>query len=243
MVARGLGLRALQRRRRPLRRRLPGRGAPRARREPSAACPRRRHPPGERRSPTATAASRAAPADLNPRYTFERFVIGPHNEYASAVAHSVAESPATAYNPVFIYADTGLGKTHLIQAIAHAAVARHPRLQFKYVTMERFTDDFINAVSREGPHRGLQAGVPQQRHPARRRRAVPGRRSSRPRSSSSTRSTPSTRPASRSSSPRTGRRASWRSSRSACAPASARASWWTSAVPTWRRASPSCAGR
>jgi len=85
--------------------------------------------------------------DLNPRYVFERFVTGPHNEYATAVAHSVAESPATAYNPVFMYAATGLGKTHLIQAIAHAALELHPKLQIKYVTVERFTDDFINAVT------------------------------------------------------------------------------------------------
>jgi chromosomal replication initiator protein len=81
---------------------------------------------------TGARAARAAKAvgDLNPRYVFERFVTGPHNEYAAAVARSVAESPATAYNPVFMYADTGLGKTHLIQAI-----------------VERFTDDFINAVT------------------------------------------------------------------------------------------------
>jgi chromosomal replication initiator protein len=98
---------------------------------------------------TGARAARAAKAvgDLNPRYVFERFVTGPHNEYAAAVARSVAESPATAYNPVFMYADTGLGKTHLIQAIAHAALEQHPELQIKYVTVERFTDDFINAVT------------------------------------------------------------------------------------------------
>lgn len=89
-------------------------------------------------------------SELNPRYTFDRFVIGPNNEYAAAVARSVADSPATAYNPVFIYADTGLGKTHLIQAIAHGALAANPQLQFKYVTVERFTDDFINALTDKG---------------------------------------------------------------------------------------------
>ncbi|NLG64176.1 MAG: chromosomal replication initiator protein DnaA [Actinobacteria bacterium] len=97
-----------------------------------------------------------ATQELNPRYTFARFVIGPHNEYAAAVANSVAESPATAYNPVFIYADTGLGKTHLVQAIAHAALASHPRLQFKYVTVERFTDDFINALTDKGRIEGFK---------------------------------------------------------------------------------------
>jgi chromosomal replication initiator protein len=97
------------------------------------------------RSPNARPAKVAA--DLNPRYVFERFVTGPNNEYATAVAHSVADSPATAYNPVFIYADTGLGKTHLMQAIAHSALQQHPDLQVKYVTVERFTDDFITAVT------------------------------------------------------------------------------------------------
>jgi chromosomal replication initiator protein len=91
--------------------------------------------------------SSAPGAHLNPRYVFDRFVTGPNNEYATAVARSVAESPATAYNPVFIYGDTGLGKTHLIQAIAHATLDQHPGMQVKYVTVERFTDDFINAVT------------------------------------------------------------------------------------------------
>jgi chromosomal replication initiator protein len=105
--------------------------------------------PARPRRAAAARAARAAKAagDLNPRYVFDRFVTGPHNEYAAAVARSVAESPATAYNPVFMYADTGLGKTHLIQAIAHAALEQHPELQIKYVTVERFTDDFINAVT------------------------------------------------------------------------------------------------
>ena len=114
---------------------------PRAAAEPAAAAKPRRA--------SSARAARAARAvgDLNPRYVFDRFVVGPHNEYATAVAHSVAESPATAYNPVFMYAGTGLGKTHLIQAIAHAALEQHPDLQIKYVTVERFTDDFIKAVT------------------------------------------------------------------------------------------------
>ncbi len=94
--------------------------------------------------------------DLNPRYVFDRFVTGPNNEYATAVAHSVAETPAGAYNPVFIYADTGLGKTHLTQAIAHAALDQHPDLQVRYVTCERFTDDFINAVTDKGRIEGFK---------------------------------------------------------------------------------------
>jgi chromosomal replication initiator protein len=94
--------------------------------------------------------------ELNPRYVFDRFVTGPNNEYAAAVAHSVAESPAAAYNPVFIYADTGLGKTHLIQAIAHAALEKHSDLHVRYVTCERFTDDFINAVTDKGRIEGFK---------------------------------------------------------------------------------------
>jgi len=93
---------------------------------------------------------------LNPRYIFDRFVVGPHNEYASAVARSVADTPATAYNPVFVYADTGLGKTHLIQAVAHEVMSRHPRLQVKYVTCEQFTDDFISGVSEKGRVEGFK---------------------------------------------------------------------------------------
>jgi chromosomal replication initiator protein len=93
---------------------------------------------------------------LNPRYIFDRFVVGSHNEYASAVARSVAESPAVAYNPVFIYAGTGLGKTHLIQAIAHETVTQHPALRVKYVTVEQFTDEFINAVTDKGRIEGFK---------------------------------------------------------------------------------------
>ena len=101
----------------------------------------------------APAAAPAAPADtagLNSRYVFDRWVVGPHNEYATAVARSVAESPAAAYNPVFVYADTGLGKTHLIQAIAHQLLVTDPRRRVKYVTCERFIDDFISGVSEKG---------------------------------------------------------------------------------------------
>jgi len=118
----------------------------------SRSTPAETRPPASAEPPRRPARSRASrprqtAPDLNPRYVFERFVTGPNNEYATAVARSVAESPASAYNPVFMYADTGLGKTHLIQAIAHATLEQHPELQIKYVTVERFTDDFINAVT------------------------------------------------------------------------------------------------
>ena len=112
--------------------------------EDAAPAPLRR-PAGKRRPPKGGAPH--VLGDLNPRYVFDRFVTGPANQYAAAVARSVAEAPASAYNPVFIYADTGLGKTHLIQAIGHAAIEAHPDLTIRYVTVERFTDDFINAVT------------------------------------------------------------------------------------------------
>ena len=112
-------------------------------------------PPPKRRRGGPSRRGRAT-GDLNPRYIFDRFVVGPNNEYATAVARSVAESPASAYNPVFIYADTGLGKTHLTQAIAHATLEQHPELQVRYVTCERFTDDFINAVTDKGRIEGFK---------------------------------------------------------------------------------------
>ena len=125
--------------------------------EPTAEPPVETAPPkgkrGDRRRKPRTT---RAVGDLNPRYVFDRFVTGPNNEYATAVARSVAESPASAYNPVFIYADTGLGKTHLTQALAHAALEQHPDLQVRYVTCERFTDDFINAVTDKGRIEGFK---------------------------------------------------------------------------------------
>ncbi len=113
-------------------------------------------PPRPKRRGGGSARVARAVGDLNPRYVFDRFVTGPNNQYATAVAHSVAESPATAYNPVFIYADTGLGKTHLTQAIAHETLVQHPELQVRYVTCERFTDDFINAVTDKGRIEGFK---------------------------------------------------------------------------------------
>ncbi len=124
--------------------------------ESAAAEPPEKPPaPPKRRRGTSSRTARAV-GDLNPRYVFDRFVTGPNNQYATAVARSVAESPATAYNPVFVYADTGLGKTHLTQAIAHEALEQHPELQVRYVTCERFTDDFINAVTDKGRIEGFK---------------------------------------------------------------------------------------
>jgi chromosomal replication initiator protein len=97
--------------------------------------------------PPADESRNGGPVGLNPRYVFDRWVVGPHNQYATAVGQSVAAAPGRAYNPVFIYADTGLGKTHLVQAIAHEIAAHASTLRIKYVTCEQFTDEFINAVT------------------------------------------------------------------------------------------------
>ncbi len=83
---------------------------------------------------------------LNHRYTFENFVMGSTNIFARAAAFAVAESPAKAYNPLFIYGNSGLGKTHLLHAIGHYALSLYPRFKVRYVSSEEFTNDFINAI-------------------------------------------------------------------------------------------------
>jgi chromosomal replication initiator protein len=85
-------------------------------------------------------------ARLNPKYTFDTFVIGSSNRFTHAAAVAVAEAPAKAYNPLFIYGDSGLGKTHLLHAIGHYAQRLLPGLRTRYVSSEEFTNDFINSV-------------------------------------------------------------------------------------------------
>lgn len=83
---------------------------------------------------------------LNPKYTFDSFVIGSSNRFAHAAALAVAEAPSAAYNPFFIYGGSGLGKTHLLHAIGHYVTGQHPHLTVKYVSTEKFLSEFINAI-------------------------------------------------------------------------------------------------
>lgn len=85
-------------------------------------------------------------SNLNPKYTFESFVIGNNNRFAHAAAYAVAESPATAYNPLFIYGGAGLGKTHLMHAIGNEIQKRNLSSKILYVTSEKFTNQLINAI-------------------------------------------------------------------------------------------------
>lgn len=89
----------------------------------------------------------AEPARLNQHYLFDTFVIGSSNRFAHAAAVAVAEAPAKAYNPLFVYGDSGLGKTHLLHAIGHYAWSLYPGIRVRYVNSEEFTNDFINSIS------------------------------------------------------------------------------------------------
>jgi chromosomal replication initiator protein len=90
---------------------------------------------------------REVDARLNPKYTFETFVIGSSNRFAHAAAIAVAESPGKSYNPLTIYGDSGLGKTHLLHALGHYVRSYFDRVRVRYVSTEELTNDFINAIS------------------------------------------------------------------------------------------------
>jgi chromosomal replication initiator protein len=85
-------------------------------------------------------------APLSDRYTFDHFVIGKSNELAAAAAHAVSQSPGKVYNPLFLYGDTGLGKTHLMQAVAHEILLRRPETRIAFVGTEQFTNDLVGAI-------------------------------------------------------------------------------------------------
>jgi chromosomal replication initiator protein len=117
-------------------------------------------PQGQREQPgqpghQQDAPPRPASARLNSKYTFETFVIGSSNRFAHAAAVAVAEAPAKAYNPLFIYGDSGLGKTHLLHAIGHYAQTLYNGLKVRYVSSEEFTNEFINMI-RDGKQDGFR---------------------------------------------------------------------------------------
>jgi chromosomal replication initiator protein len=88
----------------------------------------------------------AGTSQLSGRYTFDNFVIGKSNELAAAAAHAVAEAPAKVYNPLFIYGETGLGKTHLMQAVAHEILQRTPRIRLAFIGTEQFTNELVGSI-------------------------------------------------------------------------------------------------
>jgi chromosomal replication initiator protein len=115
--------------------------------------PRLAPPPAES-MPALTAATE--PLFLNPRYSFESYVIGASNRFSHAAALAVAEAPARAYNPLFIYGGVGLGKTHLLHAIGHYVVQTQPQASVRYVSSEQFTNEFIASVGDPGRISGFK---------------------------------------------------------------------------------------
>ncbi|HWG14270.1 MAG TPA: chromosomal replication initiator protein DnaA [Streptosporangiaceae bacterium] len=132
----------------------PASGAP-AGQAASAPRPGREEHGGLPAGPVPYATPRPGGARLNPKYTFETFVIGSSNRFAHAAAVAVAEAPAKAYNPLFIYGDSGLGKTHLLHAIGHYAQTLYTGVKVRYVSSEEFTNDFINMI-RDGKQDGFR---------------------------------------------------------------------------------------
>ena len=124
--------------------------APAPTRNPKRAEPSSRHEPAARRGEQISF-STAPPAqsNLNPRYTFESFVVGSSNDFAHAACQAVAKSPGTKYNPLFIYGGVGLGKTHLMQAVGNEILRKDNSKRIEYVTIEGFTNEFINSISKK----------------------------------------------------------------------------------------------
>jgi chromosomal replication initiator protein len=122
--------------------------------EPAATLPSARFAPlagnniatSPSRIPSRVPAAKSAKVQLNPRYTFDNFIVGQSNQLAHAASVAVAQNLATAYNPLFLYGDTGLGKTHLMQAIAHSVLETNPNANIVYISCEKFTNDFLRAI-------------------------------------------------------------------------------------------------
>jgi chromosomal replication initiator protein len=104
-------------------------------------------PPRERARPRVETEQRASRSGiLNPRNVFDTFIVGNNNQLAHAASMAVAQAPAQAYNPLFLYGDTGLGKTHLMQAVGHHILRQNPNAKVAYVSSEKFTNEYITAI-------------------------------------------------------------------------------------------------
>jgi chromosomal replication initiator protein len=95
---------------------------------------------------TPPAPPQTGPAGLNPRYSFDTFIVGSSNQFAHAASRAVAEAPSRSYNPLFIYGGVGLGKTHLMHAVGHYVLRHDPQVKLTYISSERFMNEMINAV-------------------------------------------------------------------------------------------------
>jgi chromosomal replication initiator protein len=121
-------------------------GTPPAQDDPAGGEPAERRPRGADRAAASNPEARPEPPSLNPRYTFDNFVIGSSNRFAHAAAQRVSESPASSYNPLFVYGDSGLGKTHLLHAIGHYVIENFTTKRVRYVSTETFMNDFVDAI-------------------------------------------------------------------------------------------------
>ena len=158
--------------------------------------------------------SRPAPAGLNPRYTFDTFIVGSSNQFAHAACRAVAEAPSRSYNPLFIYGGVGLGKTHLMHAVGHYVLQHDRNLKLTYISSERFMNEMINAVRYDRILDFRERYRASTCCSSTTSSSSPARKARRP--SSSTPSTRSTTRRSRSCSAATVRRTRFRRSRSGC---------------------------